>query len=184
MTNSIKEETVLAGKLNIVKFPLNTAKFYKLDTQQDWVNQLLLELNEKAEDKSPEDFLKETSLDISVQIEKLFKKEYGEYLLIKVSLKTTYVTQCVRTLEDMSESLELDFQFCLVDKKMENDDEFTERLEIFEKDEMYDLYFYEKGFAELAEMIHEQVYLNVNQYPIKDPDAPLAWGNESSDTKQ
>ena len=112
------------------------------------------------------------------------KKEYGEYLLIKVDLYTEYTTQCIRTLEDMKESLELAFQFCLVDKKMEDEEEFTERLDIFEKDEMYDLYFYEKGFGELAEIIHEQIYLNINQYPIKDAETPLAWGNDSSETKQ
>lgn len=184
MTNATKQENVLAGKINIIKIPLNTPKYYKLGIDQDWVKALLVELNEKAEDKTPEEFLKETQLEIAVEMTKMFKKEYGEYLLIKVDLYTEYTTQCIRTLEDMKESLELAFQFCLVDKKMEDEEEFTERLDIFEKDEMYDLYFYEKGFGELAEIIHEQIYLNINQYPIKDAETPLAWGNDSSETKQ
>ena len=49
---------------------------------------------------------------------------------------------------------------------------------------MYDLYFYVKNKANLKEVIHEQVFLNLNQYPIKDAESELVWAKDESNTKQ
>ena len=122
-------------------------------------------------------------MEIELNLTKCFKPEYGEYLLIKGEISTSYVTACVRTLEDMCVSLDIGFKSCFLDKKFEEDEAFSEQLEIFEKNELYDLYFYEKGLPNLAEMTHEVIYLNINQYPIKDPDAPLLDGNDENSTK-
>ncbi len=184
MTEKTKMENTLAGQLKITRFPLNTVKFYHLDKNQDWTQKLLMELNEKAESKSPEDVFAATDLTVELEIQKLFKKEYGEYLLVKGHLSTDYITQCVRTLEDMNDSLELEINACFLDEALEHDEAFQDQVDIFEKDQMYELYFYRKGLADIYEMVHEQVYLNINQYPIKDENTPLHWGKETSGTKQ
>lgn len=112
MNQNNSNENTIEEKLNISKFPLNTTKFYSLDKSVDWVKAQLIELNEKAEEKTAEEFLAETHLSYEFELTKLFKKEYGEYLLLKATIRTNYVTQCVRTLEDMSDSLELEINIC------------------------------------------------------------------------
>ena len=183
MKQIVKDENRISAQINISKFPVDTPKFYDLGKSQDWVNALLVELNEKAENKTPEDFLEETSIQLTMEVEKLFKKEYGEYIIVKATITTDYVTQCVRTLVDMREHFELDMRACFLIGHLETDEAFTEQLEIFEKDEIYELYFYKKGMADIAEMIHEQVYLSLNQYPIADTEAPLPQSGESSGKK-
>lgn len=179
-----KAENLLEAKINLRKFPASTPKYYELQTDNEWVKELLAELNEKAEEKSPEDYLAETSLSMQLEISKEFKQQYGEYLLVKGELEGKFVTQCVRTLEDMPDSIQLHIKACFLDRRFEKEEEFAEQLEIFEKDTVFELYFYDKGFIDLKEMIHEQIYLNINQYPVKDPDAPLHWEKETPDTKQ
>ena len=184
MTNITKEENQISEKLNISKIPLNVTGFYSLNKEQDWVKTLLLELNEKAESNSPEKNLASTELTISLEVTKSFKPEYNEYLLIRGHITADYITICVRTLEEMNERLELSFNSCFLHERFEKDEAFAEQLEIFEKDEMYELYFYSKGVIELARMIHEVIYLNINQYPIKDETSPLPWAKSETDTEQ
>lgn len=174
----------ISEKLNISKIPLNTPMFYELSKEQDWVEKLLRELNEKADTLPPEEYLEKTNLNIELEITKCFKSEYGEYILIKGHLNTQYKTVCVRTLAEMDETLDLNFSVACLSQKFEDDEEFSEQLEIFEKDTLYELYFYKKGHVDLFEILHEIIYLNINQYPVKDGDTPLHWANPDYDTKQ
>lgn len=183
MTNNGSEENRIQEKVNISKLPLNTPQFYKLDKSQDWVEKLLKELNEKADTHSPEENLAKTHFNLDMELTKCFKPEYGEYLLIKGKIQTLYLTQCVRTLDEMEEALEVEFNVCFLHQRFEDDEAFSEQLEIFEKDQVYELYFYNKGHVDLFESIHEVVYLNLNQYPVKDEDAPLVWAGTDNDTK-
>lgn len=183
MDHTVKENRLQAN-LNLLKFPMNTEKEYELGQEQDWVRELLQELNEKAEDKPVEDYLKETSIELKLNIQKKFSNELGEYLLFNGNFQAKYVTQCVRTLKDMSDSIELDFKTCFIDTAHQDDEAHKDQLEIFIDNDLFDLYFYEKKTVNLKEMIHEQIYLNINQYPIKDTESSLDWANEPTSTKQ
>lgn len=180
----MQNENKLEALVNIPKFPMNTSKFYSLDTTQDWVKELLMELNEKADDQSPEENLQNTSINVELELLKKFKPDSGEFLLLKGRVKAHYVTQCVRTLVQMDDSVELELKACFIDSAKENEDIYQDQTETFQENEMYDLYFYQKNQADIKEMIHEQIFLNINQYPIKDHEAELVWAKETSDKKQ
>jgi uncharacterized metal-binding protein YceD (DUF177 family) len=184
MKQAHQPENKLNGKYNVIKHPLNSTRYFELDKTQDWVGALLKELNEKADERTVEEYFDNTNITVSVEISKSFKQQYGEYLLVKGTLSSEYVTACVRTLKEMPDSVTIEFNACFLDKKNENDEEFLDQTEVFISDAMYELYFYDKGFANLTEMIHEQTYLDVNQYPIKDENEPLSWLNQGTDTKQ
>lgn len=179
----MKDENKLDAKLNVVKFPLNTTKFYTLGIEQDWVRELLCELNENADDKSPEANIEETSIELSLELTKKHKDICGDYILVKGQFSTQYVTRCVRTLEIMPDSLDIEFKACFLDESYQDDEAYADQDEIYQDDDMYELYYTTKKFADLAEMVHEQVYLSVNQYPIKDQEAPLEGANEASESK-
>lgn len=180
----MQNENKLDAQVNIPKFPINTTKYYVLDKNQDWVKDLLLELNEKADDKSADEYLNETSIEIKLELLKKFKPDSGEFLLLKGSVIAHYVTQCVRTLAPMNDSVDINLQACFIDSARESEDVYQDQTETFQENEMYDLYFYKKNQADIKEMIHEQIFLNINQYPIKDHDSELVWAKESSDKKQ
>lgn len=184
MDKSGKADQFLNAKINIVKLPLNTVKFYELGKSCDWLKNILLELNEKADEKSPEEYLEETSISCELEIKKMFKQQYGDMIFVRGNIETQFKTQCVRTLENMDDNLILPINSCFLDQKFEETEEFSEQLEIFEENQLFDLYFFDKGFVNIAEMIHEQIYLNINQYPIANPDTPLDWANGPSNTKQ
>lgn len=180
----MNKENKLDAQINIPKFARNVTKYYSLSVDQDWVRDYLIELNEKADDKSPEEYLKETSIQIELEILKKFTPATGEYLLIKGSVETTYATQCVRTLTNMHDSLSTEFKVCFIDDLKSGDDQYADQTETFQENEMYDLYFFVKNKADIKEVIHEQIFLNINQYPIHDAEAELVWANGSSDNKQ
>jgi len=166
-------ENKVDGKLNIKKLPINATKYYRLDHKQDWMLDLLLELCENMENKELEHVLSRASINADLEIMKKFNPEYGDYLLVNIQLHANYVTQCVRTLEEMDESVDIDVRASFMSSHLEKTEIFQDQTEMFDSGHMHELYFYDKGIVDLVEMVHEQIYLNVNEYPVKDEDAPL-----------
>ena len=39
--------------------------------------------------------------------------------------------------------------------------------------DVYEIYFYQKRLVDFKEMIHEQIFLHYNQYPVLDADSKL-----------
>jgi uncharacterized protein len=182
--NQLLDPKNTEGKINIPRFPLGKPQEYELDEKQPWVKDLLVELNENAESKLAEDYLADSHLEIKLKIEKKYRGSYGEYLLVSGSLDAHFFTQCVRTLAEMKDQVQVEFKACIIDNSFEENEEFEDQVDIFIDNEMYELHFYENRMANIKELIHEQIYLNINQYPVSDYDADLPWSKETSNTKQ
>lgn len=180
----MERENKLDREINITKLGQNQERYFSLNKSQDWVRELLIELNEKADEKSPEDYLNQTSLNIGLDIKKIFDAREGEKLLVSGNLVAKYMTQCIRTLEPMEDELDLDIKACFIDSSNQDNDMYVDQTETFQENEMYDLYFYDNKKVKLSEMIHEQVFLNYNEYPVKDPDAELVWAKPAPEGKQ
>jgi len=170
--------------LNITRFPLKAPQSYELNEQVPWLKTILLELNENVDSKLPEEFLETSHLDVNLEIVKKHKGSYGEYLLVSGKLNTHYHTQCVRTLSEMTEDLEVEFKACYLEDTYQDNEEFRDQVDIFMDGEVYELYFYENRLANIQLLIHEQIFLNYNQYPVSDYDAELGWAKSTTDTKQ
>lgn len=180
----MEKENQLNANLNITKFPNNQEKYYELDKSQDWVQKLLMELNENADEKSPEEYLDETEISVELTIKKKFDPREGEKLLVTGHVSAKYVTKCIRTLEQMDDSVDVDIKACFLDAVNEDNDMYVDQTETFQENDMYELYFFENKMVKLSEMIHEQVFLEYNQYPVKNPDTELVWAKPSSEQKQ
>lgn len=177
-------ENRLDAILNINKFPANQTKYYQLDKTQDWLADLLLELSDKASNKSAEEILSQGNIALELELLKKQKNHRGYFLILKGKISVTYITECVRTLAEMKDSLELEIKACFIPAHLQQDEQLKDQTEIFEENELLELYYYAKGQVPISEMLHEQIYLNLNQYPVADQEAPLVWGKESSSTKQ
>lgn len=159
--------------INVSKMPLNRAEEIEYTKEDDWVRELLLELNENAKEQSPEYYLEQTILNINVKITKKYTPEMGEYLLLTGRLYAEYYTSCVRTLREMTGHMDVQIKAAIIDKSFADTPEFEELTEIFIDQDIYELYYYEKRKADLKELIHEQLFLHLEPYPVIDDNAPL-----------
>lgn len=163
----------VGSQINLIKIPINTPIEFDLDSDTDWVRDFLLELNENATEKTPETLLEETSLYITGEIEKKDRNDMGEYLIVKGHIEATYETECVRTLKPMTVELDIPFKICFVDESLATTELFEGLDETYVDNDVFELYFYNKRTIEFSEMIHEQIFLNYDQYPVLDADSPI-----------
>lgn len=175
------ENKHIAPKINLIKLPANQVFPFELDADTDWVKEFLLEMNENATEKSPEAYLDETAIFISGEIEKKNKTDMGEFLLVKGTIEADYVTECVRTLKPMTVQLDVPFKVIFVDEELATSELFAEIDETYVENDVYEIYFYNKRTVDLQEMLHEQIFLNYNQYPVLDADSKLE-GVDSGET--
>lgn len=168
-----KSDQKIGATINLVKLPQNNTFEFNFDQDADWVKDILLELNENAKEKSPEEYLKETYLRVSGEVTKKHRVEMGEYLLLEGNIEALYATECVRTLKPMTLNLEIPVKICFVDEELSESELFQDQDETFVDNQMWELYFYNKRIVDLKEVIHEQVFLNYEQYPVLDADSPL-----------
>jgi uncharacterized metal-binding protein YceD (DUF177 family) len=174
-----KQDKVTA-KINLIKLAANNPISFELDQDTDWVKEFLIEMNENATEKSPEEYLKETSIFISGEMEKKNKTDLGEFLLVKGTIEADYATECVRTLKPMTVQLDVPFKVIFVDESLASSELFAEIDETYVENDVYEIYFYNKRTVDFQEMLHEQIFLNYNQYPVLDADSKLT-GVESED---
>lgn len=176
----IKQDKI-GAKINLIKLPANNPLLFELDQETDWVREFLMEMNENATEKSPEAYLDDTSIFISGEIEKKNKSDMGEFLLVKGVIEADYVTECVRTLKPMTVQLDVPFKVIFVDEALATSELFAEIDETWVENDVYEIYFYNKRTVDLQEMLHEQIFLNYNQYPVLDAESKLQ-GVDSEET--
>lgn len=173
-----KSEQRIGATINLVKLPQNNTFQFDFDQNTDWIRDILIELNENAKEKSPEDYLKDTFLKLTGELVKKHRPEMGEYLLLEGQISAHYATECVRTLKPMSIDLEIPVKICFVDEEFAETELFNDADETYVDNQMWDLYFYSKRSIDFKEVIHEQVFLNYEQYPVLDAESPLITDDE------
>jgi len=163
----------VAAKINLIKLPVNNEYEFEFDQSTDWVRDILLELNEEATDKKPEDYLKETSLIIDGSVVKKNNAEWGEYFIVRGHIQATYATECIRTLQPMTVDLDIPLKICFFDQSLATSELFEDQDETYVDQEVMEIYFYDKRTIDFQEMIHEQVFLHYEHYPALDADSPI-----------
>lgn len=163
----------IGASINLIKLATNNPIQFELDQDVDWVREFLIEMNENATEKSPEAYLDETSIFISGEIEKKNKTDMGEFLIAKGTIEADYVTECVRTLKPMTVQLDVSFKIVFIDESLATSELFAEIDETYVENDVYEIYFYNKRTVDFKEMLHEQIFLNYDQYPVLDADSKI-----------
>jgi uncharacterized metal-binding protein YceD (DUF177 family) len=169
----MNKQDKISSKINLIKLAANNPIVFELDSETEWVKEFLIEMNENASEKTPEEYLNETSIFISGEMEKKNKPDLGEFLLVKGTIEADYVTECVRTLKPMTVQLDVPFKVIFVDETLATSELFAEIDETYVENDVYEIYFYNKRTVEFQEMLHEQIFLNYNQYPVIDAESKL-----------
>ncbi len=169
----LKQDNKIGAEINLVKIPANNVFEFEFDQHTPWLNEILKELNENATEISSEELSKTTSIHLEGSLEKKNKPELGEFLTCSGVISATYSTECVRTLKSMTVDLEVPFKICFIDLSLEDSEMFKDTDETWVENDVYEIYFYSKRTIDLKEMVHEQVFLHYNQYPVLDAASPL-----------
>lgn len=169
----MNKQDKIGAKINLIKLAANNPIEFELDQETDWVKEFLMEMNENATERSPEEHLEETSILISGEIEKKNKPDMGEFLIAKGIVEADYVTECVRTLKPMTVQLDVPFKIVFIDEALATSELFAGIDETYIENDVYEIYFYNKRTIDFQEMLHEQIFLNYNQYPVLDAESKI-----------
>jgi uncharacterized metal-binding protein YceD (DUF177 family) len=168
-----KQDQKIGAQINLIKLPSNTKYEFELDEETSWLKQILEELNQNAIEAGLEDLLKKSGINLTGSLEKKNKEDMGEFLLISGNLDLTYATECVRTLKPMIMKLSVPFNVCFLDETLGTSEMFAETDQTWVENIVYEVYYYNKRIVNFQEMLHEQVFLNYDQYPVLDAESKL-----------
>ena len=168
----------IGEKIHLIKIPPQQKLEFSFDSSNqqeshEWIRDLLKEMNEHASEKKADDYLKETHLVFSGEMMKKDKVDLGEILVVKGTLEGLYATECVRTLSPMKIDFHRQIKVVFIDKSLSQTDEFSDLDETYVDDDLYEIYFFEKRMVDLKEMVHEQIFLHYEPYPILDAESKL-----------
>jgi len=156
---------------NIVSLPklkLGKEENLSLDLNTPWLMSILNELSSdvSSRDSKDQDGL---TFDINFNGELIKEKDHslGDIVKLLGALSVTYITQCAQSGELMNDELNLDVQAVFIDNILSNKYEDDENMTLFIGNMEYELYFYENSKLDLAQVLHEYIFLNKNPYPKK-----------------
>jgi uncharacterized metal-binding protein YceD (DUF177 family) len=151
-------------KLNAYGFDETTE--YVLNEDCTWVAALFNELEEEVDREEPDYSKGFISLDLTVK--RKSAKPFGDHLLVAGNFNAKYFAPCIRCLKLTQQELSAEFRSGYIHGRNEKEPEFEELDDIFADNEEWSLYFYDKGQADIAEMAHEHLFINIEHFPLYD----------------
>ncbi len=140
---------------------------FEFDEQETWLLDLLEELENGVREIHPN--LTPGSLKLKLSLKRRVEKPYGDHLLAKSQLKGQYSVACVRCLTKIEQNLNLSFNGVFLAAHFDCDPEYEKVLTLFIDGGEFDLYFHNKGKANLREFIQEQINMTIDPFPLHDP---------------
>ncbi len=154
-------------KITLSKYVFDEVVQYELPESCSWVGALYKELEENTDLEDAG--YKKGTIEVNMQLKRKSGKPFGDHLLVRGSLKASYTAACIRCLTSTPQEVEAEFQCSFINSRFEKDPEFEELDSIFTENEEFDLYFYDKGNVDIAEMVHEYLFMNIDHFPLHDP---------------
>lgn len=155
-------KTPIGALFSVGKIPMNSALEVSVDQKQEWVQELLGELNENAPEKE-----REGELNLDLSLERLGTGKTKDQVIIQGQAWGEYFTSCIRCLETMPHDLQLEFQCSLVPEEMKDHPEYRDQDTVLWNNEELDLYFYlPSDEVNLKELVRERVFLALDHFPL------------------
>lgn len=108
------------------------------------------------------------NIEVNLTLKRDSNSEFGEYLYVEGMVKGGYQATCVRCLIDTPQQFEKEFKGAYINKRYEDDPEYEEIDEIYINNETADLFFHDRGKADLVDVITEACFLGTTRYPLHD----------------
>ncbi|MFG1482827.1 DUF177 domain-containing protein [Halobacteriovorax sp. HFRX-2_2] len=159
----LKDSTILISRVG------DEFETYQLtDKNNEWVKSILDGITKDFDPEvKPEGF---EHLNVELQLKNARDYTFGEHLIVKGKASGAYTATCVRCLLDTPQEFETEFTCAFINKRYEDDPEYEEIDEIYISDETADMFFHDRGKADLREAVAENCFLAINHYPVHDAD--------------
>ncbi|MGZ3789589.1 MAG: YceD family protein [Bacteriovorax sp.] len=157
-----KINTHLDPKVHVNKYSFDIIEDYELDKKTEWVNDLLVELEEDNEDKTS---YEPATMKIKAQITRKTNNFLNDHLIVRADLEAHFHLPCGRCLYPLPQELNLSLSAAFLHESQENKPEYAEVTTVFADGQEMELYFYHKGLADIKEFLHEQIYIEVEPFP-------------------
>jgi uncharacterized protein len=162
--NPLAKSVLLISKLRDEQ--VNSFKLTPENTP--WLESVLDNIKKEFEpEQTPEGV---ESIEVNLTLKRDSNAEVGEYLYVEGVAKGGYQATCVRCLIDTPQSFEKEFKGAYINKRYEDDPEYEDIDEIFVNNETADLFFHDRGKADLVDVVTEACFLGTNRYPLHHED--------------
>ena len=152
-------------KISLKSLHCNQPEEFQLDQNCPSIQNLLDELEANLEERDRGN----GSLHLNLTVELRSDSHYGDYLLFQGNIQSAYYSPCVRCLVPARCTLDIDFSSCFLSHHYEDTEEYRDVTTLYIGGREREVYFYEKGVANLQETLHENIFINVNPLPLHDP---------------
>jgi uncharacterized protein len=157
--NENKPMKYLQGeKISVAKLPLDTTQEFSVDQSTPWVAEILEEI---CEGKSGVG-----ELTVEFQVTRGQSSELDEYIWIAAEVDFQGHRTCVRCLEPTLKPGHLEFEACVLDANLENNELYQESETVVCQNREMELYFYEQRMVNLKQILHEQIFVHYDYYPL------------------
>jgi len=151
--------------LKFSKLATNQKFEFDLTINNSWTKNLLLEVDEK---EKIEELTDREFLNISVSIVKKWNDKYNDVIILDGKVDMQFEPPCIRCLCPGFEKLKFNFSTCVMDSKLEDEEDFEELTTFYIDGAERELFYYENLSLNIIEIIHELVYLNKMPFPLHD----------------
>jgi hypothetical protein len=156
----------LENPVSLSNYQAGVAQDLKLDASQDFMQELLSEIDNEVEDKERG---QESQISFDGQI-LMIEGKFEEFFQIMGKLKITYYTHDIVTNEVMTELFDHEVNCLVLTQEVGTKLHLIDEIDIQHKGKTFDLYFMdEQDLFDFKVILHENIYLNKNPYPKLDP---------------
>lgn len=158
----MKINNVLLPDMPIHKFSNDIIEEFDVNESVDWVNELLVELQEENDTDAN---LPPATMHIHATITSKTDRILAEHFILKSTLEAHFHLPCVRCLFPLKQEMKLNLNAAFLHETKEKLPEYEESTTVFADGNEMELYFYGKGVLHIKEFFHEQIFMEIDQFP-------------------
>jgi uncharacterized metal-binding protein YceD (DUF177 family) len=158
----MKINNVLLPEMPVHKFSNDIIEEYDITETTGWVQELLTELQEEND---TDVILPPATMHIHATITSKTNRVLAEHFILKSTLEAHFHLPCIRCLHPLKQEMKLELMAAFLHETKENLPEYQESTTIFTEGNEMELYFYGKATIQIKEFFHEQIFMEVNQFP-------------------
>ena len=159
---TMKINTQLAPIVSISNYSHDIIEDYELGDKIPWVKELITELEEEND---TDEAFPEARILITMQITRKTNTFLGDHLIMRSKVAAHYHQPCGRCLAPVPQVMDLEVNASFLHDSKEKQPEYAEATTVFADGQEMELYFFHKGMADVKEVIHEQVFMEVAPFP-------------------
>ena len=150
--------------IKISRIKLNEELSFKIDKNEKWLNHILADLEKDVDSAKTSN----SRIIVDLLIKRKNNSSLKDYLIISGKIRGSYLTPCIRCLDITTQTIKSKIKVCFINDTYKNDPEFKNETDFYLDGETMDISFFKKSEVNIKEMVNEQIYLNLQRFPLHD----------------